>query len=446
MSRLVNEDEAIDDVEEERNSYSAGDESDGGAAHTENEAGSDTGNFDIDAEFDILFPPTPSRRKRRRLSPPSPPPPVHHRATEVDQIYSASDISQPASPASPASPEHISRSVSPQHQTPRESLNSTTYGNRSTPKAAAITSKQPHQSGNHPRFVFPPHTPFQPSQNQKDGTESLTASVTVPASSASRLQRSKPHFIFPRLPSPEHENPNIEAPPISIPEAFSPSRHRIRRDGQTHVSGTDFVGGGMAVEARGWILEMVAKVEQQNQLRETNKSNNLQDGDYTQTSKYLSTTEVHDARCGNVNAGDRGATQMPITLVRPRNTHFEQCNAVNGLDTTADICSRSLLLFGPPVSAPTSSYANQVADERNQTREYSKIQEGSSVGVRKGFAWEIELGYQNNATNGGVNQRKADLVPNSKYDEEMGIESAPILKEQWVANGRWLVGAEWDVL
>lgn len=446
-SCLINENDVIDDVEEEESLYSAGDESDGGAADTENEVGSDTGHFDIDAEFDILFPPTPSRRKRRRLSSPSAPHQVLHRPTEVDQIYSASDTSQPASPAVLASPEHISRSVSPQGQTPREYLNSTTYENPSTPKPPAFTSKQPHQSSHYPRFVFPPNTPFQSSQNLKDGTEPVTAPVSVPASSTSRVQRSKPHFIFPHLPSPELESPNIGSPPKSIPKAFSPSAHRIRRDGQMHGSGTDFVGGGMAVEARGWVLEMVARVQQKSQLRETNKSNNLQesrDGHGNQSVNYSVTTGVHDARYGNVNAGGRGTTQMPITLVRPRHTHLEWSNVVNGPGPTADLSCQSLLLLGPPHSVQPSS-TSQIG-EGSRMREYSNLQEGGSVGVRKGFTWEIELGYHNNPSNGDVNRREGDLVLNSKDEEELSIKDARRGKGQPTAHGRWLVGAEWDVL
>lgn len=203
----------------------------------------------------------------------------------------------------------------------------------------------------------------------------------------------------------------------------------------------------MAVEARGWILGMVAKAHQQSQLRENNSLISTQEiPDGAGTAKYLLTSEAFDARCGNINAGGGGMTQLPISLVRLRHPYFEQDNLDSRPDTTTDVRPRSLLLLGPPGSVQTVS-ANQVGDQGSQIRGYSKIQKGNSVGVRKGFTWEIELGNGKSADHGKEDHGKTGHVANRKFDEEMDMEH-PLRerKQHGVANGKWLVGVEWDVL
>ncbi|KAK2759875.1 hypothetical protein FQN54_002609 [Arachnomyces sp. PD_36] len=444
---LANRNDAIDDLEEEEEApYDVRHESDGVAGGTDNETGSFTGDLDIDTEFDILFPSTPSRRKRRRISPcPSPPPrQLNRRTTEVDQISSASDASLPASP------EQILNPASPGDA---ENSDSAIYQNPSTPRPAATAARQPHQSINRPRFVFPLHSPFRPSQDTREDLVPPHMSSTAPVAttaSTSRPQRSRPHFILPPSPPTAHEDNSAAFPPISIPEPFSPSRHRGRHDGQSRGTGTNFVAGGMAVEVRGWILEMGAKVQQQHQLRETNRSNNPQgnqDGD-----KYLLSSEVDDARCGYKNgaeypSGDVRARsgvgiQTPITLVRPRNLRSAQAHTASGLGTGVDSPSRNLLLLGPPCSSETST--GNRAREENRIGEYPIVQKGSTIGVRRGFTWEIEVGGYNDATNDDHNQTNTTPLRNNQV--EPILDSTQGARQQKDSNRKWLVGVEWDVL
>lgn len=215
----------------------------------------------------------------------------------------------------------------------------------------------------------------------------------------------------------------------------------------------------MAVEARGWILEMASKVQQQHQLQETNRNRNLQQNQGhdldPQITRYLLTTEVGHARCdygnelerdsGNVKLKGSGI-QTPMTIIRTHNQPFEQGHS-EMINTSVDIRSRSLLLLGPPLrshSDPTLS-ATQ-AGEGNRMREYPRVQKGSSVGVRKGFTWEIELGSPDNATNEHENQGTISSISNRKDNGEMSIQSRQRASQQGAGNGRWLVGVEWDVL
>lgn len=77
----------------------------------------------------------------------------------------------------------------------------------------------------------------------------------------------------------------------------------------------------------------------------------------TQSTKYLLTTGVKDARCGydNVRVRGGGWIQTSMTLVRPQDTPFEQDQKEYGQETAAGIWPRSLLLLGA-YREPTDDY------------------------------------------------------------------------------------------
>ena len=443
--RLSKREEVIEDVEEE-GTLSSGlgeDYDNAGDACNETE---DVEKFDIDAELEILFPTTPSRRKRRRISPSPLEHPIGRRTDEVDQLSSgSSDVPQPPSPI-PVVDNPLPSEGLTHHKQP--SL--ITYKATSTPQPAATptASKQSHQSINRPQFVFPIQAPFNSSQYLSNDITSSTSSTAAAMTSTSRSHRSKPHFILPRSPSPTPGISNISPPSNIIPDPFSPSRCCNRRDTQLRGNGTGFVSRGMAVEARGWILEMAAKA-QNNSKKSSNGSLNPCPG------RHLLTAELSNVRGGDgyghgsayLGGGNRGSgNPTTITVAQSRCQPPKQLCAGDSQVSGVEIAARNLLLLGPPCTAPTpTSPSTAQVVEGNKTRQYRKIKKGDAVGVREGFTWGIELGCRN-GDNAHRNQGEISLIANSKAKEEMGIRKGHARGQRKTERERWLVAVEWDIL
>lgn len=387
------------------------------------------GKEDIDAQFDILFPPTPDRSKRRRVS-------SVVSDEEVEQVEQR--LPRPASPADsirsssssssgPPSPSAARRqgSSSPfsnsrptdrgsvaATETPGPSTHKTT-ARLQTPGPPSSSTKTPFRS--HPRFVLS-------ASSRSLQTGSSTPSATADTPSSSLQQRKRPNFILPRSPSPDADG-NADAGSGSPPPApFSPTSYRLHRRGRPRTVSPNYLPGGLAAEVRSWVLEMGMKREQQQHLHSVPSAHH---------SRYLFTARVDSCRNSMLGSG-------PMIPIRGHLIDEGTSQSQTSASERSSSSSRNILLLGTPTSNQrTAQNNNSPHPPPSSSRLSTTLKHGAVIGVHRGLTWEIDLdkgflrGQTDHKTLSNSDNHHHVSIPTPGEDKEME---------------KWLVAAEWDLL
>lgn len=423
----------------------------------------DEGGFDIDAEIDSIFPPTPERRKakRRRVSSPAPNNP------NADPISSCpSHSSACASPSStflPKSP--VSSLASP--TTPSRQVNSP-GPTTPLPSSSTAFNRLPSSSTKHPRFLL-----HHQSNSPSISTNFTQSSQAWPTTAPTSTQRRQPHFILPPNTSkpPEH-SPNSQ----TIDHGFS-IPGRPRRSISTTTTTPNCIPGGMAASVRGWLLEAeAAKHASQFTNTQTEANSNakgpraIQMPPPVRVGNYRLVTEVVDVQHQTSGGTSGHNTYMaghpaPATLIRTTHVNTPPMapasNTINTitnktiLSTTrlqppAQPIPRKILLFGNPISTPSRSHSRSSSDARDHHPPLSAsflappptVAKGDKIGIRRGLVWEMEIEEFGGTvcsirTNEG---RKAIDGLGDAAGSAVGTRAVGERVEKWI------VGVEWDIL
>ncbi|OJD24212.1 hypothetical protein ACJ73_04424 [Blastomyces percursus] len=414
------------------------------------------GGFDIDAEIDSIFPPTPKRRnaKRRRVSSPAIDSP------NADPISSCpSHLS--TSPSSPQPPSHISSLASP--TTPSRASASEVF----TPLLpSTITFKRPPSSSTkHPRFLLH-HQQSSPSMSTHFATSQLQP-TTAPISS----QRRQPHFILPCTPArpPEH----LQNALTTDERSLIPGRPR-RSSSTTPIC----VPGGMTASVRGWLIEAEA-AKHASQFRSTQASSSqgprvtqqmpppLRAANYYLVAEVVEAQHQASADKGGHNTYTPGhpipVTLVKVTVISNFSTAIAGSTINNDTSSTAPSAiqqkpsiqppfrhplSRKILLFGAPLSSPPRSRSRGSSDTPGHHPRFSAssfgtstITKGDKIGLRRGLVWEMEI-EDGRVGKGQIRQdrERADDADVAGSATSPGTRSSDIKVE------KWLVGVEWDIL
>ncbi|PGG98155.1 hypothetical protein GX51_06942 [Blastomyces parvus] len=424
----------------------------------------DAGGFDIDAEIDSIFPPTPERRKakRRRVSFPT------------LNNFNADPIS--------SCPSHPSTSPSsPQPRSPVSSLASPTTPSRATapepftplPPSNTAFNRPPSSSTKHPRFLLH-HQQNSPSMSTHFTPPQLQ-STTAPISS----QRRQPHFILPPTPSrpPEY----LQNSPTMNETTLMPGRFR-RSSSTTPIC----VPGGMTASVRSWLLEAEA-AKHASQFHSTQASAS-QGPRMTQqmpppprAANYYLVAEVVDVQQHASSGKSSHNTYTPghptpvtlvtTTLINNSSTHIasssintdtnnttpptiQQQPSLQGLSIQSP--SRKILLFGAPISIPSRSHSRGSSDTpghhlghhtRLSAASFTPspiVAKGDKIGLRRGLVWEMEI--EEFPISRGVGNGQMGQDREWANGGEDAIGSAAGARSRHVKVEKWLVGVEWDIL
>jgi hypothetical protein len=379
---------------------------------------------DLDAQFDILFPPTPDRSKRRRISPSQSNDRSRHErhesAIEVEPISSSSP--KPPSPTAdrdhrelwspfsrPANRTRATETPVPARQ--QVSLQA------ETPRHPSSSVKTPFRS--HPRFVLPAST---------RSSDHLSTPSTGETPGPSQPRR-RPNFILPRTPSPEGGQPNSNDPSSPPPAAFSPTSHALHRRGRSRSISSNYFAGGVAAEVRGWILDIGMKREQQ-------------------VSRFSWRVRVDSCRLGMLGSG-------PVIVTRAH--ALEPFDDVQHLQSDMAASPKNILLLGARVSQrrdqATQSILNNNSSHGHSPTTPSRplpstlsIKPGDVIGIHRGLTWEIELEARANIDPVRTEERPAEIPesPDACDDQEISITEEQLDSEPKMET--WLVAAEWDRL
>ncbi|EZG02728.1 hypothetical protein H106_07099 [Trichophyton rubrum CBS 735.88] len=255
----------------------------------------------------------------------------------------------------------------------------------------------------HPRFVvnkWQINTPIPGKLNYSQGPHH-----GEPGASAS-TPRQKPRFVLPSTPEAAHGKKR--AGPVTSPSPFSPLARRPRRGRGGSLAKLDFTPNGMATQVRNWILEIGARRQASGQPSSLPAA--LFSSAYpiiSDNDTSLSQINVQDKYCLNTKV--RGMKYSTTCSARGAGhpAPFILCNHGEDKKPLAQ-----MLLFNPPLRAPPSTVSAS-----------NIIQDGSSIGIRKGLAWEIEI----------------DTLPTPEHS---GEDDSDIVKK---TSRRCWVGIEWDI-
>ncbi|KAL1984684.1 hypothetical protein VTN96DRAFT_8810 [Rasamsonia emersonii] len=382
---------------------------------------------DIDAQFDILFPPTPDRSKRRRVSSAVSDEEVEQRlprtASPADSIRSSSS-SGPPSPSAAGRQGSSSPFTDPRPpdrgvaaiETPAPSTHKTA-ARLQTSRPPSSSTKTPFRS--HPRFVLSAS-----SGSLQTGSSTPSATADTPSS---LQQRKRPNFILPRSPSPDADG-NPDAGSGSPPPApFSPTSYRLHRRGRPHTVSPNYLPGGLAAEVRSWVLEMGMKREQQQHLH------NVQSAHHT---RYLFTARVDRCRNSMLCSG-------PMILVRGHLIDSKQDPEGTSQSPTSvsERPSRNILLLGAPASNQrTAQNTNSLRPLSLSSRPSIALKHGDVIGVHRGLTWEIDL--DKGFLQGQTDYKTATQALSDNDNRDVSTSTPGKDKE----TEKWLVAAEWDLL
>ncbi|KAL1962310.1 hypothetical protein VTN77DRAFT_9801 [Rasamsonia byssochlamydoides] len=389
---------------------------------------------DIDAQFDVLFPPTPDRSKRRRVSSlvsdddEVQQQQLRPRASRADSICSSSS----SGPPSPSAAEGRQGSSSPfsdprptdQGATATETpapFSQKTAARMQTPMPPSSSTKTPFRS--HPRFVF------SASHSLQTGSSTPSATADTPSS---LQQRKRPNFILPRSPSPDADG----SPP---PALFSPTSHRLHRRGRPRAVSPNYLPGGLAAEVRSWILEMGMKREQQQQQQQ--RPHNTQSA-----SRYLFTARVDSCSHSMLSSG-------PMILTR---AHLIDSKQDPEGTLQSERLSRNILLLGAPTSHQRAVQNNNPPSSSSSPSTFATtLKSGDVIGVSRGLTWEIDLDkeflqgqgqtdHHHTASQVILDNESAALNALSPGNDNQ--QSSTITPGKDKETEKWLVAAEWDLL
>ncbi|OAX84278.1 hypothetical protein ACJ72_01343 [Emergomyces africanus] len=426
------------------------------------------GGYDIDAEIDSIFPPTPERRKakRRRVSYSAPKNPTE------DPISSCPSPSA-ASPSSPSSPTRSPASYFAAPPTPSRQV---TSPEPATPLPPSNTTFNclPSSSTNPRRFLLhaTSSTPISMHFSQSPQARPTTAPTST--------QRRQPHFILPPTPSRPSENPHNSQP---VDQGFAVPG-RPRRSTSTTTTTPNCIPGGMAASVRGWLLEAEA-AKNASQFTTNTQANNtkgpraMQMRPPKQPNNYHLITTVVNVQHQSLHADGHTTyttghpapttliTTIPINTPPPMatidrstggtSTSTEPSSTIAGLQLPVLPATRKVLLFGAPISIPPSSVHTRSSSNTptriprlNESSVLNpapplSLSKGDKVGIRRGLVWEMELeefglmvASRRPKRGGGERERiegleDAATKPAGTRRRDVGIE-------------KWVVGVEWDIL
>ncbi|KKZ62142.1 hypothetical protein EMCG_03386 [[Emmonsia] crescens] len=423
----------------------------------------DEGGFDIDAEIDSIFPPTPERRKakRRRVLSPAPNNP---NADPISSCPSGSSASASPSSSFPAkspvssltSPTTPSRqAISPEPTTPLPSSNT-------------AFNRLPSSSTKHPRFLL-----HHQSNSPSISTNFTQSSQAQPTTAPTSTQRRQPHFILPPNTSrpPEH-GPNSQ----TIDQAFA-IPGRPRRSTSTTTTTPNCIPGGMAASVRGWLLEAEA-AKHASQFTDTQTETNtnakgpraIQMPPPVRAGTYRLVTEVVDVQ--HQTSGSTSGHSMylaghpaPVTLMTTTHVNTPPMapasNTINAI-TNKTIPSttrlqpptqpipRKFLLFGNPISTPSCSHGRSSSDTRDHHSPLSAsslappptVAKGDKIGIRRGLVWEMEI----EEFGGAVCSIRTNECRKAVDGFEDAAGNAVGTRAVGERVEKWVVGVEWDIL
>ncbi|KAL2000857.1 hypothetical protein VTN02DRAFT_2545 [Thermoascus thermophilus] len=407
----------------------------------------EAGRSDIDAQFEMLFPPTPGRSKRRRVSAdPDSFVKRGHRTSNADPILSSSP--EPPSPSAgkghgqvqggtPLPNPFIDQTTAT--PAPRRSLGALETPKLPPPSSSSTptttTTKTPFRS--HPRFVLSASQPSSRPSSRPRLMGSSTPSVAASETPPSVRERKKPAFVLPRSPSPSKA---AEEDPGSLPTPFSPSLRR----GRSRQNIPDYLPGGMAAEVRSWILEMAVKrghqhprpqlqPQTQSDGRPQEKEEEEEEAAQPDSGKYLVTAEIEISRCGTLPGPGS------VSLVRGRAVHPDS------LTQTVPERAMNILLFGPPTSRP-----GQGSSSGSATANAPELNPHNVIGIHRGLTWEIELSSETTTTITTARCGKDEAPSEHRVQEGENVPSG-FARPQYHSREakkmeKWLVGMEWDLL
>lgn len=393
----------------------------------------EAGRSDIDAQFDMLFPPTPGRSKRRRVSAD---PDIFvqrgHRTSNPDPILSSSP--EPPSPSAgkghgqvqggtPLPNPFIDQTTAT--PAPRRSIGALETPILPPPSSSSTTTKTPFRS--HPRFVFSASQPSSRPSSRPWVVGSSTPSVAATETPPSVPERKKPAFVLPRSPSPS----KTAEDPGSLPTPFSPSLRR----GRSRQNVPDYLPGGMAAEVRSWILEMAVKREHQHQRQQLQPQIQSDSGPQEEAAqpdlgKYFLTAEIESSRCGTLHGPGS------VSLVKGRAVHPDS------LTQTSPEREKNILLFGPPTSRPGQDSSSRPSSSTMANA--LELNPQNVIGIHRGLTWEIELSSETTAR-----CEKDEAPSENRVQEGENVPSGLASQQDHFREEKmekWLVGMEWDLL
>lgn len=345
----------------------------------------------FDDEFDALFAPERDGTKRRRLE-------TSERRSLGQKLEQDGPV--PLSPEPQQRPTDLFDTPAPQPTPgamPRDTNIQGTPAARSQFMGSEIltpaTTKTPFRSK--PRFVLstkkPPDT-----QPIFRGDKPLISQPGSPP------ERRKPAFILPRSPSPSAAADDIPAP-------FSPSSRALRRRGRPRVDAENYAPGGMAAEARSWILEMGSK-------RETVSALALQPNQAHGVSRYLVAARVIHANQAVLSSSG------PLTFI--------QAEAMGGSLPERE---RQGLIYIMAMGLPRSKPASREITSPPSTVQTATIQPGNLLGIHHGLAWDVEL-------------RESQPLSSAMKSVEMHQPTPSRTDVGRAPKKDWLVAMEWDII
>ena len=348
----------------------------------------------LDAEFDELFSPVRDRNKRRRVDGVTP----SHRSNliHIDPILS----SPPESANPPADPIALPDKG-------RQSSTAWDMGMESTPAPSAHLFAQAASTPSNMKTPFRSRPRFMLSSATKPPSSQSAPKFKLDTPGISPSERRKPVFVLPRSPSP---NPDVE----DIPAPFSPSSRTLHRRGRNRAGVSNYIPGGMAAEARGWILEMGTKRDQLPKTPLSQASDSLE-----KLNAYLLTARViHVSQSALSGCGPLAFLQAELFT----GNHVQRRNPDSVLN---------IMVMGPSRS---KSVVRQYPS-RSDAITTSQLRKGDLVGIHRGLNWSLELG------NYSYERRPPCQV--SGYVSECGPSEnggSPETKEGW------LIAMEWDLI
>ncbi|EZF36230.1 hypothetical protein TMEN_8235 [Trichophyton mentagrophytes] len=254
----------------------------------------------------------------------------------------------------------------------------------------------------HPRFIvnkWQINTPIPGKPNYSQAPHHGEPGVTA------STPRQKPRFVLPSTPEAEHGKKR--AGPVTSPSPFSPLARRPKRGRGGSLAKPDFTPNGMATQVRNWILEIGAR------RQASGRPSSLPAALFS--SAYPITND-NDTSPSQINVQDKYCLNTKVRGVKYSTTHSPRGA---GHPAPFILCSHGedkkslaqMLLFNPPLRAsPSTVSASNI------------IQDGSSIGIRKGLAWEIEI---DTLTTTGIEHSgkdNPDTVKNSSQPCWVGIE------------------------
>ncbi|EFE30579.1 uncharacterized protein ARB_02501 [Trichophyton benhamiae CBS 112371] len=217
--------------------------------------------------------------------------------------------------------------------------------------------------------------------------------------------RQKPRFVLPSTPEAGHGKKR--AGPVTSPSPFSPLARRPRRGRGGSLAKPDFTPNGMATQVRNWILEIGARRQAGGQPSSLPAA--------LFSSAYPITSD-NDTSPSQINVQDKYCLNTKV-----RGVKYSTTRSARGAGHPAPyiLCSygedktplAQMLLFNPPLRAPPSTVSAS-----------NIIRDGSSIGIRNGLAWEIEIDTLTTTGSEHSGKDDSDIVKKSSRPCWVGIE------------------------